>query len=46
VFRKAETAWKSELKSVSLADIAMEVGRKTTPARRAQLTEWLQEKLA
>ena len=45
VFRKAETAWKAELKSVSLADIATEVGRKTTPARRAQLTEWLQEKL-
>lgn len=45
-FRKAETAWKAELKSVSLGDIAAEVGRKTTPARRAQLTEWLQEKLA
>jgi len=45
VFRKAETAWRAELKSVSLADIAAEVGRKATPARRAQLTQWLQEQL-
>jgi len=45
VFRKAETAWRTELKSVSLADIAAEVGRKATPARRAQLTQWLQEQL-
>lgn len=46
VFRKAEAAWRAELKSVSLADIAREVGRKTTPARRAQLTQWLEEKLS
>jgi Rrf2 family protein len=46
VFRKAEAAWKAELKSVSLADIAGDVGRKMTPARRAQLTQWLTEKLS
>jgi Rrf2 family protein len=46
VFRRAEAAWKAELKSVSLADIAAEVGRKATPARRAQITQWLTEKLA
>ena len=46
VFRRAETAWRAELKAVSLADIAAEVGRKATPARRARLTQWLQEKLA
>jgi Rrf2 family protein len=45
VFRKAETAWRAELKSVSLAAIAAEVARKATPARRAQLTQWLQEQL-
>jgi Rrf2 family protein len=45
VFRKAETAWRAELQSVSLADIAAEVGKWTTPARRAQLTQWLTEKL-
>src|SRR5690349_8860077 len=46
VFRKAETAWRAELKSVSLADIVMEVARKQTPAHRAKLSEWFQEKLA
>ena len=46
VFRKAETAWRAELKSISLAEIVAEVGRKQTPARRAELSEWLQEKLA
>mgnify|MGYP003507730790 FL=1 len=46
VFRKAEAAWRAELKAVSLADIAREVGRKTTPARRARLTQWLEEKLS
>jgi Rrf2 family protein len=46
VFRKAEAAWRAELKSVSLADIVLEVARKQTPAHRAKLSEWLQEKLA
>lgn len=45
VFRKAETVWRAELKSVSLADIAAEVARKATPARRAQLTQWVQQQL-
>jgi Rrf2 family protein len=46
VFRKAEAAWRAELKSVSLADIVQEVARKQTPAHRAKLSEWFQEKLA
>jgi Rrf2 family protein len=45
VFRKAEVAWRAELKSVSLADIAADLGRKVSPARRAQLKVWLEEKL-
>jgi Rrf2 family protein len=46
VFRKAEAAWRAELKSVSLADIVLEVARKQTPAHRAKLSEWLQDKMA
>jgi len=46
VFSRAESAWKAELKSVSLADIVAEVARKQTPTKRAQLTQWLREKLA
>jgi Rrf2 family protein len=46
VFGKAETAWRAELKSTSLAEITAEVARKASPARRAQLTQWLQEQLA
>ncbi|MDP3736529.1 MAG: Rrf2 family transcriptional regulator [Hyphomonadaceae bacterium] len=45
IFGRAETAWKAELKSMSLADIVADLARKQTPARRAQLTEWLGEKL-
>lgn len=45
-FSRAELAWRSELKSISLSDIAAEVGRKTTPQKRAAITLWLQEKLA
>jgi Rrf2 family protein len=46
VFRRAETAWSAELKSVSLAQIAADVARKVSPQRRAKLAEWLQEKLS
>lgn len=45
-FNRAELAWRAELKSVSLADIAAEVGRKTSPQRRGQIRQWLEEKLA
>jgi Rrf2 family protein len=45
IFGRAEAAWRAELKTVSLADIVAELARKQTPARRAQLTEWLREKL-
>lgn len=44
-FGKAEAAWRAHLKSVSLADIAAEVARKTSPQKRAAMTLWLQEKL-
>jgi Rrf2 family protein len=46
IFGRAEAAWRSELKSVSLADIVADLARKQTPARRAQLTEWLRAKLS
>ena len=46
VFGRAEAAWKAELRSVSLAEIVVEVARKQTPTRRAQLTQWLTEKLS
>ena len=45
-FARAENAWRIELKSVSLADMAAEVARKTTPQKRALLTQWIKEKLA
>jgi len=45
VFGRAEAAWKAELRSVTLAEIVVEVARKSTPVKRAQLTEWLREKL-
>ena len=45
-FARAENAWRIELKSVSLADMAAEVARKTTPQKRALLTQWITEKLA
>jgi Rrf2 family protein len=45
-FSRAENAWRIELKSVSLADIATEVARKATPQKRALLTQWITEKLA
>lgn len=44
-FNKAEQAWRGELKSITLATIAADVARKMTPQRRAELTQWLQEKL-
>ena len=44
-FSRADAAWRAELKSQSLADIAREVGRKTTPQKRALLTQWITEKL-
>lgn len=45
-FARAENAWRIELKSVSLADMAAEVARKTTPQKHALLTQWITEKLA
>ena len=45
-FNRAELAWRAELKSTSLADMAAEVGRKTSPQRRGQIRQWLEEKLA
>ena len=45
-FSRAELAWRAELKSINLANIAAEVGRKTSPQRRGQIRVWLEEKLA
>jgi Rrf2 family protein len=45
-FNKAEAAWRSELKSVRLADIAKDVAKKMTPLRRAALSQWFEQKLA
>ncbi len=45
VFGRAETAWRAELKSVSLADIAGDLAKKVSPQRRAALTQWFEEKL-
>lgn len=45
-FARAENAWRIELKSVSLAEMASEVARKTTPQKRALLTQWITDKLA
>lgn len=44
-FSKAETAWRAELKSVSIADIAGDLARKVTPQRRAMFSQWLEAKL-
>jgi len=46
VFNKAEAAWRAELKSVSIADLANATAAKTSPQRRAALTEWLEKKLS
>jgi Rrf2 family protein len=46
VFNKAEAAWRAELKSVSIADLANATAAKTSPQRRAALTEWLDKKLS
>jgi Rrf2 family protein len=46
IFSRAEAAWRAELKSCSLADIVAELVTKQTPARRAKLRAWLEEKLA
>ncbi len=44
-FSRAETLWRAELKSVSVADLAAEVGSKVTRERAAVLSDWLGEKL-
>jgi Rrf2 family protein len=43
-FNKAETAWRAELKSVTLAELAAEVARKVSPQGRAALRQWLEQK--
>jgi Rrf2 family protein len=44
-FGKAEAAWRAELKSVTVGDIAKDLAKRVTPQRRAALTQWLEEKL-
>jgi Rrf2 family protein len=45
-FSKAEIAWRAELKSVTLLDIAKDVGRRSTPQTRGIMRQWLEAKLA
>ena len=45
-FGKAETAWRAELKNVSIGDLAQATAAKTTPQRRAAFAQWLGQKLA
>jgi Rrf2 family protein len=44
-FTKAETAWRAELKAVTLLDIAREVARKTSPQTRGMMRQWLETQL-
>jgi len=44
-FARAEALWRAELKSMSLADIVMEVVRTRSMARNAEVIAWLREKL-
>jgi Rrf2 family protein len=44
-FHSAERAWRKELKAISMADILADLAKAQSPARRAQLTAWLQSKL-
>jgi Rrf2 family protein len=44
-FSRAETAWRAELKAVTLSDIAAMVASKMTAQRRADMAAWLAGKL-
>jgi len=46
VFKKAESAWRAELKAVSIAELASAARVKTTPQRRAAFAAWLEQKRA
>lgn len=45
-FGRAEAAWRAELKSVTIGTIVTDLAKKSTPQRRAQLTQWIEQKLA
>ncbi len=45
VFHRAETAWRAELKSTSLADIVMQVARSKTAEQSMHVIDWLKTKL-
>lgn len=45
-FGRAEIAWRAELKSVTIGGLTADLVRKVTPQRRAQVTQWLEQKLA
>ena len=45
-FSKAETAWRAELKSVTVLDIAKDIARRSTPQTRGIMRQWLEQKLA
>ncbi len=44
-FAAAETAWRAELKSVSLADIVIEVARHKTMQQRQDVIAWMKTRL-
>ena len=44
-FHRAEQAWRTALRQSTLADILADLARKQTPARRAELRNWLESKL-
>lgn len=44
-FNAAEAVWRAELKSVSLADIIMQVVRSKTMAQQQQILGWVRSKL-
>ncbi|MBA2125414.1 transcriptional regulator [Hyphomicrobium methylovorum] len=46
VFNRAETAWRAELRAVSIGDLAAAAVASTTARRRDTLQHWLTEKLA
>jgi len=45
VFSAADAAWRAHLKSVSMAEILADLSKRQTPARRAQVGEWVRSKL-
>jgi Rrf2 family protein len=45
VFHRAERLWRDELKNATLAGVVAEIARAQSPARKAQLRDWLRTNL-